>query len=39
MPAPEDNYHKDVDFTSLALRYPDFAKKFVHLLILTACII
>lgn len=29
MPAPDDIYQKDVDFTSLALQYPDFAKRYV----------
>ena len=29
MPAPANIYEKDVDFTSLALRYPEFAKKYV----------
>lgn len=27
MPAPPDIYQNEVDFTALALRYPDFAKK------------
>ncbi|KAI1625895.1 ribosomal RNA large subunit methyltransferase F [Exophiala viscosa] len=27
MPAPDDVYKHDVDFTTLALQYPDFAKK------------
>lgn len=27
MPAPPDIYEKEVDFTALALQYPDFAKK------------
>ncbi|KAK4948598.1 hypothetical protein LTR10_012602 [Elasticomyces elasticus] len=27
MPAPDDIYRHDVDFTTLALQYPDFAKK------------
>lgn len=29
MPVPPDIYKEDVDFTALALRYPDFAKKSV----------
>ncbi|KIW14116.1 hypothetical protein PV08_06897 [Exophiala spinifera] len=27
MPAPDDIYRRDVDFTALALQYPDFAKR------------
>lgn len=30
MPVPSDIYKGDVDFTALALRYPDFAKKSVQ---------
>ena len=30
MPAPANIYENDVDFTSLALRYPDFAKRYAH---------
>lgn len=38
MPVPEDIYQKDVDFTALALRYPEFAKKFAYLLNVTAIV-
>jgi len=35
MPVPEDIYQRDVDFTALALKYPEFAKKSAYLLNMT----
>jgi hypothetical protein len=29
MPVPEDIYKEDVDFTALALQFPNFAKRYV----------
>lgn len=29
MPAPDDIYKHEVDFTALALQYPQFAKRFI----------
>jgi hypothetical protein len=36
MPAPDNIYEHDVDFTTLALQYPDFAKRYVPLLSMDA---